>query len=940
MTGEIITCLIKYSPYTIDVSSSVIERVDIWKKGTDGVGAFKVTLKNPNNEWVGQFLADDPISIAIANVIFLKGYLDKGFPKSEDKASILEQTYQLIGRDYGQDLHNKLVDKSGKWMYKKQPADDIVDDMLSKANAEITFTSPHTAPQMAYTDAGSEHLSEAFSKIMEEIDYNFHVDVNKAFNMFLIGSVDSGITLKCVADAADNNILDLKRTEFDSYELRNYIIAKSGNIKDGWTDGNAVDFAKETNNVVTDEFIIVHDGPSSIKCSRGTASKCKLALWFPKYSYDELPFDLFGTETLTVWLYVIPTGELMPSVYIQLTDSNGKRIRRYWLASQDPSSFKKETWIQCTVPFGTEVRIRDYGSGKKLNWWVHQDSSNTFDWKITKLEFYAEMIFGGDGQVTSFIIDGLTLPFPMVSYRQDGPSQGLYKMRQVSTPAKNVRTQAELDVFAESELAKRKDPYGEITIIAKGLAGVIAGADKWIPGYKAKVNSPDDDINNEWYRMTGIHLIRSETPLFGNHTFIAEVKLVPASTPISGLRLSQIENPEIALLQELSAHIRFLEKVEEGKRDWWPPLPEPLSDELVKAGKFATLAETIVAWTRHWEAELAAVIDSEWTEVSDAAASKGKALKILSTDPNEKIITFFQIGDLGIGGELHLLVRLKVANNASANIVARIGIYDYAVGGWLAYRDIAANEFPASNKYHHFAVKVEVPQDRTQLSLFCIFKGNGVTDLWCDFAAFLPANVPLGYSDVTVLTEDPGSTGDLVDPGSTGDLVDPGTSAVNNARPSAVLLDIGFGSEVNVTTTQTTIREGTCSTTGDPSDEALLILKVRQGPSGGTGHVRIGVRVPGFVDFQYTFYVSDTLSYYNFPIYVPADCNGKTIKIMGRKDGGNIWLEGAIEVIQYKKHSHPISGDSHTTPISDDSHTTPISGDAHPHPDEEGGHPH
>jgi len=103
---------VKYSPSTIDVSASVVKRLDIWRTATDGIGRYKLLLKNDLGVWIGQFLADDPVQIKIENVLFLEGYLDIGLPISESRESILEQYYEMVGRDYGQDLQKVKICKT------------------------------------------------------------------------------------------------------------------------------------------------------------------------------------------------------------------------------------------------------------------------------------------------------------------------------------------------------------------------------------------------------------------------------------------------------------------------------------------------------------------------------------------------------------------------------------------------------------------------------------------------------------------------------------------------------------------------------------------------------------------------------------------------------------------------------------------------------------
>lgn len=591
-----VECKLKEGAEEIDVSGSLIDRLDIWGKVTDGVGRFKVKLKNNNGEWLGQFKGDDLIRIKIGNAIFLGGYLDEGYPITEDRKGIYQQTYELIGRDFGQDLQSKIVNKTGDWMYKKQHADDIIDDMLAKISSEISFASPHTAPEIQYTDTGDEFLIEAFRKIWEKINYDAYVDETKTLKMFPIGSINSGIVLKSVAGASDNNILGpIKKTEFDTYELRNYMVVKSGDINDGWSEGNPEDFVGASGNTISNEFLTVHAGAASIKCEKGTADHCELGLVFPKHYYDYLPFDLFGSETVAVWLWIhVPDAGAYPWPLIEviLEDTNGNRIRYCWSVYLQ-TSFKRDVFFQYTLPIGTECKIKDYPNGRhRLTWHYADEASTSFNWKIKKV------IFSTGEHSTTLILDGLRIPLPMVSYVNDNASGEDYKVRYWPVMAKDVYSQRELDEFAQSELEKRKNPVTGLKITAIGAAGIIGGINKWIPGYNIQVNAPNDGINNEWYRMAEVHVAVADGPIISGHDFVAEVTLVPHTAEVSGKRLSYVETPEIALLRALSDRIRFLEKKEEGKRDWWPPLPGTLSADQLEDLDASKIISGTFPWSR------------------------------------------------------------------------------------------------------------------------------------------------------------------------------------------------------------------------------------------------------------------------------------------------------------------------------------------------------
>ena len=900
----IVRCLIKYSPDTIEVTAGLKDRIEIWRKATDGIGKFRAKLLAKTlGEWINKFDADDPIQIRFNDIIVFEGYIDRGLPLA--KGDVYNQFYELVGRDYGQDLFNKQVNKTAHdngttWMYKKQYADLIIDDMLTRTNSEITFTptedhkygTAEPITEISYTDEGDEYLIEAFRKIFEQIDYDFYVDDQKVLHIFPIGSVDSGIYLKCVKDAVDNNILDLQKTEFDTYDLRNYVIAKVEKIDDGWTDGNAADFTCNSGNVVSNDFTIVSKGMGSIKCEQGTSYTPILYLSFPKYGYPYLPFDIFEEETIRFG-YRMDFPLIAPFFHIYLEDTDGNQIV-YYVRVPD-----KNIWKQLAVPIGTMAHIEPHLNMWNTlhvdveNGWQYCNGSSTFNWKIVKITWDAS-------EFASILwLDDLAIPLPMVSVKQHGGSQNLYKVRRHIINARNIRTQSELDELAQSELNKLKDPLYSLHVTALGTAGMTLDppAFKWVPGYMVTVNSPADGINEQQYRISEVHCILSEEGMKG-HDFVVEAELVPKELTISGKRLSGIQTPEITLLRELSDRIRYFEKMEATHYDYLPPMPADAATK-IRVGDFGNLSDTAIAFTRQWEAEDAEA-DAKWVVVDDAAAHGGKARAANDVGVGEKIKILD--GPLGNVGDFYILMRVKTSHlDANKMVELRIANKDAPqiryfqnaasdVGGYkkfdvnntiteanfaaekygadtakIAVRirkynggaptvivdwteitisgstpteytinvsvpetafdriivdlrakagttttetsfiteilnitlsaatwtfkvfadtviiedirictiyygssakpsrctnvpmseildgiEIKGNDFPSVNKYHHFAMRTEIPQDEQNLEIAVRYWGAAGRTIHCDYVALLPADVPLGYADVTV----------------------------------------------------------------------------------------------------------------------------------------------------------------------------------------------
>lgn len=546
--------------YLEDVSSRV-RSLEWWRKSKEGVGRFQVVLDNTGGYYNNTFLADDPITIKVNGYTVLKGYLDRGRPIVRKVVDIFQQEMTLTGRDLGQDLHNKRNEK----MYRKQPADDIIDDMLNSAGCEITFTSPGTAPQIQFTEP-PQYLSDAIRKILEKINYDAYVDNTKAFQMFAQGSGASQFTLKAVAGAADNNILDpVERDEFDAYELRNYIIVRGPKIDDGYSEGNADGWQQEyAGGTITDETNIaaglVKKGIASIKFTKPPGNEIVAKLTFPRYNWPFLPFERYWSERTGIWVYADYAGPL----YIQLEDNNGDKIGIY------AGESVVNEWVQLAVSVGLGCDIATWSSGLAKKWF-YVSPSVSFNWKVVAIRIYQSP------NMNTMYLDGLSLPFIMLAIAQDGGSQGSYKVRQIPLERRNVRTQKELEDYATSQAAKRKTPLKPVTLVADGNAGLVAGIMRWIPGWVCTVNIPDDAINNVEYRMINVHGMVLENPRPDGHDLIVEVDLIPKADDVDTLQYSYIKEPDVGLMRDIRDRLEFLEKQQERMQDMFPTLPRPLS---------------------------------------------------------------------------------------------------------------------------------------------------------------------------------------------------------------------------------------------------------------------------------------------------------------------------------------------------------------------------
>jgi hypothetical protein len=110
----------------------------------------------------------------------------------------------------------------------------------------------------------------------------------------------------------------------------------------------------------------------------------------------------------------------------------------------------------------------------------------------------------------------------------------------------------------------------------------------------------------------------------------------------------------------------------------------------------------------------------------------------------------FVDGPLGCVGEFYALMRVKVSATDATPMI-QLKVIDKDTNEVLNSIEIKGTNFPSANKYHAFAMRVEIPQNKQNIKIAVMFEAeNTGRTVSCDYVALLPADVPLGYTDVTV----------------------------------------------------------------------------------------------------------------------------------------------------------------------------------------------
>jgi hypothetical protein len=564
---------------SIDISAS-LRRIEFWRKATEGLGRFYIEVLNKNGQYDGVFLPQADVSISSGGIDLMKGYVDISTPEiihDSSRALALLETAVIVGRDYGQDLQNKFYDKT----YLPQPADDIIADILLNSGCEVGFTSTHSAMSLYY-DCKRSYDSDALRDILEYINYDGYVGTDKKWHMFPIGSIDSGIILKSIANDKTNNILKIvSHDEADITDQKNYIVIFGPNINDHYTELNAADWISLSgpeytlSDYASAVYPIPYAGVYAIKCTGPVDSPPgRIALTFPRYNHNVLDFSKTAEDALSIAVYQhIPGLNPCNRAYLVLTDSNDNVIM--WTPSGpqpfgysgNPFFNGDSVWDVINVKVGYAQVI--WPGGNPLDsWFVFSGTLASWTWKIKQIAVWADPYDHGFGYVDKFIVDALKIPIPAIAVARDETAPVVRKM---CIDRYDLGSQHELQAYANSQLALRKIPLERVHLWAKGDVGLIGGVNKWLPGYRTAVNIPALGINGD-YRFMSIHHVLTRNADFGwNH--VVELDLVPADIPVQTLRWSYGFRPEAALLRKLRDRLTAIEAQQVTNRSWYIDLP-------------------------------------------------------------------------------------------------------------------------------------------------------------------------------------------------------------------------------------------------------------------------------------------------------------------------------------------------------------------------------
>jgi hypothetical protein len=516
------------------------KRIDIWHEG-GGVGRWELYVDNSSDGSEIITTHYEATDLGINGTTLMKGRVDDVAPMNNDETAVNSKYVKINGRNYGADLAKKFIIVK----YADTKFDDLVADALSQVSTEITYTSPSTAAVIDFA-FNKSYLLNGFSEIAQKIGYDYVVKNDKTFDLWALSNApSSGVTLKSVSEAADNNILAIDPETRTGVDIYNYVRVDAGKLVDDWTEGNASDYTV-SNCTASDESTIMVYGSQSIKATVVSSAYCYLYIQFPKYNYTTLDLSNIPSANLTIWFYGEPYHTILadPTVELYLKDTAGNEIRC-------PFKVSINKWTELTTKVGSSTEL---DQNANLGKW-YNITGTTFNWDITRMGVWLNTD-------TDFFIDGLQLDcIDVYAIAQDSTSITSYGTCMLPLNRTDIKSQVQLQATADAELANRKDPINKLKLTCTFQPTLLYA------GYLVTVLAPNDNIGSGStgvvYRILNIHHIAEPgVNLCRNHDAITILELIKhdggAGVDPTRFKLAST-NPQSAINIRVDSRIRVLE---------------------------------------------------------------------------------------------------------------------------------------------------------------------------------------------------------------------------------------------------------------------------------------------------------------------------------------------------------------------------------------------
>jgi len=432
--------------------------------------------------------ANSTARVGINGVELLRGYVDDRLPEVSDEQTVFEKEAVIKGRGYGRDLAFKFLSgKDAKIV--DVPFNEFVAEAIQRASCYLITSvgDSNDFPSVA-CDIDRTYLIDAFNEAASKSGCDFRVTNERVCYTWPIAkSPDSGITLKSVAGANDNNILTIKSPEI-SFDLKNSIRVDSGNLNDHWTELNCSDYraSYDGGNLSTgfyDDTTRYIAGKASIRARVTAGSDAQsnrainIYLRVADYGHDYIDLSDIAEVSGSIWTICDMGSGQGRELFLYLRDDAGHDAYPYALTN-NKTSFRKFDF-----KLGADYTI---GQGSPQA----QPIPAGFTWRLTRIGVAVQLyqVSSVQGYVW---FDGLSLDGVAISVvSKDQASITAYAERMLPLSRTDVRSQRELQQIADVEVLHRKDPLKTMTLTCTYQPNLL------YTGYLVNVLVPDLYVGN------------------------------------------------------------------------------------------------------------------------------------------------------------------------------------------------------------------------------------------------------------------------------------------------------------------------------------------------------------------------------------------------------------------------------------------------------------
>jgi len=387
---------------------------------------------------------------------------------------------------------------------------------------------------------GSGFLS-TLQELFQRAEYLFYVDDTLIMRIGAPGFNNSGITARCTAGGANNNIIgtvNFQRRDGDKLYNKIYVYGKTPQF-DAYTEHTASRWgatAAVPAWILSDDAVIkapITGNDASVRMDNAAppGGACGFTLDFSQMGQDEV--DMSSGQIGFWWRYAGAASGARACARVTLLDNLTNQINFYSgnsipgggvASTVNSTRTYRGVWGWCTVPVGYDVETG--APTVPDTWWTYP--AGGFNWNRVTDIAVGYQTFAGDTP-DEMEIDGLELPFPAVGFAEDAIiSQPAYRIRPLVVNAPYYRSQLTLEWKANQLLTHHKD--SGIDLLKFTMAGAIGLR---YAGQTITVNIPELGLNNSLFYMSNIHhIIEPYVDVSEGYGFdwVTEIEAVPINS--------------------------------------------------------------------------------------------------------------------------------------------------------------------------------------------------------------------------------------------------------------------------------------------------------------------------------------------------------------------------------------------------------------------------